>query len=53
MVEGDSDNFVERTVRIRPLPPTQAAKARVAMLMATPAKTGRVTPFIESVPADD
>lgn len=53
VVEGDSDNFVERTVRIRPLPPMQAAKARVAMLMATPAKTGRVTPFIESVPADD
>jgi hypothetical protein len=53
MIEGDADNFVERTVRIRPLPPAQAAKARVAMLMATPAKTGRVTPFIESIPADD
>jgi hypothetical protein len=53
VVQGDPDHFVERTVRIRQLPPAQAAKARVAMLAATPAKTGRVTPYIESIPADD
>lgn len=53
VVEGHPDNFVERTVRIRQLPPAQAEKVRVAMLAATPAKTGRVTPFIESVPATD
>ncbi|TFY98608.1 hypothetical protein [Ramlibacter rhizophilus] len=52
VVQGHPDHFIERTVRIRALPPEQAARARIAMLAATPAKTGRVTPFIESVPAD-
>lgn len=51
VVDGDPDHFIERTVSIRQLSPALAAKARVAMLLATPAKTGRVTPFIESVPA--
>ncbi len=53
MIEGDENNFVERTVRITQLPRAEAEKARVAMMMATPKKTGRVTPFIESVPASD
>ena len=53
MIQGDADNFVERTVRITQLPRAAAEKARVAMLMATPKKTGRVTPTIESVPAQD
>jgi hypothetical protein len=53
VVQGHPDDFVERTVRIRPLSPAQTAKARATMLLATPAKTGRVTPFIESVPAED
>jgi hypothetical protein len=53
MVQGDPDNFVERTVRIRQLPEEQAAKARAAMIAATPIKTGRVTPYLESLPADD
>jgi hypothetical protein len=51
MIQGDEDNFVERTVRITQLPKAEAEKARVAMVMATPKKTGRVTPTIESVPA--
>ncbi|VWX63875.1 conserved hypothetical protein [Burkholderiales bacterium 8X] len=53
MIEGDPDNFVERTIRITQLPAQQAEKARLAMLAATPKKTGRVTPTIESVPAND
>ena len=52
VIEGDPDNFVERSVRITQLAPEQAAKARAAMLAAIPQKTGRVTPTIESVPAD-
>jgi hypothetical protein len=51
MIQGDENNFVERTVRITQLPPAEAEKARLAMVMATPKKTGRVTPTIESVPA--
>jgi hypothetical protein len=52
-IEGDPDNFVERTVRIRRLPAEKAVVARAAMLAATPQKTGRVTPYIEPVPADE
>ncbi len=52
-IEGDPDNFVERTVRIRQLPAEKAVVARAAMLAATPQKTGRVTPYIEPVPADE
>jgi hypothetical protein len=51
MIQGDPDNFVERVIRITQLPADEAAKAREAMLAATPKKTGRVTPTIESVPA--
>jgi hypothetical protein len=53
MIQGDENNFTERTVRITQLPKDKADKARVAMLMATPKKTGRVTPTIESVPAEE
>ncbi|MGK2952383.1 MAG: hypothetical protein ACSLEZ_08370 [Thiobacillus sp.] len=53
MIQGDEDNFGERTVRITQLPRAEAEKARVAMLIATPKKTGRVTPTIESIPAAD
>ncbi len=53
MIDGDPDSFIERTVRIVALPRAEAEKARIAMLMATPRKTGRVTPTIESVPALD
>jgi hypothetical protein len=53
VVEGDPDNFVERTIRITRLPAEKADRARAAMLEATPQKTGRVTPTIESVPAQD
>jgi hypothetical protein len=53
MIQGDEDNFVERTVHVTRLPADRAETARVAMLAATPKKTGRVTPTIESVPADD
>jgi hypothetical protein len=52
-IDGDPDNFVERTIRIGQLPPAQTAKARAAMLLATPQKTGRVTPWIAPVPAQD
>ncbi|MCW5630462.1 MAG: hypothetical protein KIT47_16460 [Rhodoferax sp.] len=52
VIDGGPDNFVERTVCITQLPADQAEKARLAMVMATPKKTGRVTPTIESIPAD-
>ena len=51
VVCGDPDHFVERTVRIRRLSGAQAATARAAMLVATPSRNGRVTPWIASVPA--
>jgi hypothetical protein len=53
MIEGDPDHFIERTVRIKQLSGTQAEQARIAMILATPKKTGRVTPFLESVPAKE
>jgi len=53
MIEGDPDDFIERTVRIKQLSGAQADKARAAMMLATPKKTGRVTPYLESVPAEE
>ncbi|RYF76996.1 MAG: hypothetical protein EOO22_00290 [Comamonadaceae bacterium] len=53
MIQGNPNDFVERTVRITQLPAARAERARLAMLMATPKKTGRVTPTIESIAADD
>ena len=41
-IRGDENNFVERTIRITPLPPAEAVPARAAILAAIPAKTGRV-----------
>lgn len=53
MIEGHPDNFMERTVRIRQLAGVEAQQARMAMMLATPKKTGRVTPYLESVAAKD
>jgi hypothetical protein len=43
LVEGDEDNFVERTIRITRLPRAEADAARAAVRAAMPARTGRVT----------
>jgi hypothetical protein len=43
MIEGDENNFTERTIRIRRLPQSQEKAARLAILAAIPKKTGRVT----------
>jgi hypothetical protein len=43
LVVGDEDSFVERTIRITQLSPTEAATARTAIRAAIPARTGRVT----------
>jgi hypothetical protein len=43
LVEGDADRFVERTIRITPLPPGDAERARAAVRAALPARSGRVT----------
>ena len=43
MIEGDPDNFIERTIRIHRLPAVQEKPARLAILAAIPKKTGRVT----------
>lgn len=51
MIQGDENSFVERVVRITQLPAKDSEMARLAMVMATPKKTGRVTPTIESIPA--
>jgi hypothetical protein len=50
-IDGDEDDFVERTVVVRRLPEAEAQAARVRMLAATPKKTGRVQPTIEPVDA--
>jgi hypothetical protein len=42
-VEGDQDNFVERTIRIRQLPGAEGKAARLKLLAAIPARRGRVT----------
>jgi hypothetical protein len=43
LIVGDEDSFVERTIRIRRLPPAEADAARVKILALIPARTGRVT----------
>jgi hypothetical protein len=43
MIAGDQNHFVERTLRLRRLPPAAAAAARTAIRAATPSRTGRVT----------
>ncbi len=43
LIVGDQDRFVERTIRIRPLPPAEADAARAAIRAAIPPRTGRVT----------
>ena len=42
-IEGDEDNFVERTVRIRRLASAEAEAARARIRAAIPPRTGRVT----------
>jgi hypothetical protein len=41
-IAGDEHQFVERTIRIAPLPALEAAAARASILAAIPARTGRV-----------
>jgi hypothetical protein len=43
VVEGPSDRFVERTIRITRLAADEAASARAELRAATPPRTGRVT----------
>ncbi len=42
-VEGEENNFVERTIRIRRIPEPRASKVRAALIAAIPKKRGRVT----------
>jgi hypothetical protein len=42
-ITGDQDRFVERTIRIRPLPAAEAEAAKARIRAAIPARTGRVT----------
>lgn len=42
-IEGDENNFVERTIRITQLPAAEAMAVREAIIAAIPAKRGRVT----------
>ena len=41
-IAGDEHRFVERTIRIAPLPAPEAGAARASILAAIPARTGRV-----------
>ena len=41
-IKRDENHFVERTIRVTPLPPAEAVSARAAIIAAIPAKTGRV-----------
>jgi hypothetical protein len=41
-IAGDDNRFVERTIRITPLPAPDAGAARAAILAAIPVRTGRV-----------
>ena len=43
VIEGDENNFVERTIRITQLPAAEAKTVREALIAAIPAKRGRVT----------
>ena len=41
-IAGEDSRFVERAIRIAPLPPAEAGAARASILAAIPARTGRV-----------
>jgi len=41
-IAGDEHRFVERTIRIAPLPAAEAGAVRASILAAIPARTGRV-----------
>jgi hypothetical protein len=43
LIVGDEDRSVERTIRLRQLPPAEADAARAKIRAAIPARTGRVT----------
>jgi hypothetical protein len=43
LVAGDEDRFVERTIRITPVPPAEADTARASVRAGIPARSGRVT----------
>jgi hypothetical protein len=42
-IEGEENNFVERTLRIRQIPEPEASKLKAALIAAIPEKRGRVT----------
>jgi hypothetical protein len=42
-IEGEENNFVERTIRIRQIPEPRATQVRAELIAAIPAKRGRVT----------
>jgi hypothetical protein len=42
-IEGEENNFVERTIRIRQLPAAEGKAVRAALIAAIPEKRGRVT----------
>ena len=42
-VEGEENNFVERTIRIRQIPEPRASQVRAELIAAIPEKRGRVT----------
>jgi hypothetical protein len=42
-IEGEENNFVERTIRLRQIPEPEASKVKAALIAAIPAKRGRVT----------
>ena len=42
-IEGEENNFVERTIRIRQIAEPEASKVKAALIAAIPAKRGRVT----------
>ncbi len=42
-IEGDENNFVERTIRIKQLPAEEGKAVRAALIAAIPEKRGRVT----------
>jgi hypothetical protein len=41
-ITGDEHRFVERTIRIAPVPALEADAARASLLAAIPHRTGRV-----------
>ena len=42
-IQGEENNFIERTIRIRQIPEPAATKVKAAIMAAIPAKRGRVT----------